>query len=77
MERSAPADARKEQAVGIFDKIKDAADSHESQVEAGVDKLGDRVDERTGNKYATFVDKGQGLLKDRIGEPPADQAPEA
>ena len=35
------------QAMGIFDKAKDAIGEHSEQVDAGVDKAGDFVDEKT------------------------------
>lgn len=55
--------------MGLFDDLKAAADSREDQVEQGIDKVGDIVDEKTGDKYAGQVDQAQDFLKDRIGEP--------
>lgn len=55
--------------MGLFDDLKAAADSREDQVEQGIDKVGDIVDEKTGGKYAGQVDQAQDFLKDRIGEP--------
>ncbi|MFZ2259225.1 MAG: antitoxin [Luteococcus japonicus] len=66
-------------AHGIFDKVKevinggegslankarDAANSHEVQVDQGIDKAGDFVDGKTDAKYA---DKVQDFLKDETG----------
>lgn len=53
--------------MGLFDDIKAAADSHEGQVEQGVDKVGDTIDSKTEGKYADKVDQAQDFLKDRIG----------
>jgi hypothetical protein len=47
------ADSFKEKAEQAVDKI--GAD----RVKEGVEKLGDKVDERTGGKYADHIDKGQ------------------
>ncbi|MDN5563346.1 antitoxin protein of toxin-antitoxin system [Luteococcus japonicus] len=68
--------------MGIFDKVKevinggegslankarDAANSHEAQVDQGIDKAGDFVDGKTDAKYADKVDQGQDFLKDETG----------
>jgi len=63
--------------MGIFDEIKDAVDTHEAQIEAGVDRGADAIDEITGGRFAEQVDQAQEFLKDHIGaeDAPAD-APE-
>ena len=65
--------------MGIFDKVKDAAsednvdqaktfvNEHESQVDEGVERAGDMVDARTGDRYASSVDQGQKFLEDKTG----------
>ena len=60
--------------MGIFDKAKDALSEHSEHVDAGIEKAGDQVDQRTGGKYAEHVDKGQDSASDRVrdyadGEP--------
>ena len=52
--------------MGIFDKAKDALSEHSEQADAGIEKAGDLVDERTGNKYAEQVDKAQDLAAKRV-----------
>ena len=59
--------------MGLLDDMKAAADSHEGQLEQGIDKVGDVVDEKTGSKYAGQVDQAQDFLKDRIGQPEQPQ----
>ena len=59
--------------MGIFDKAKDAMGEHGEQVDAGIDKAGDFVDERTDSKYVDEVDKGQELAKEKLRERGADQ----
>jgi hypothetical protein len=61
------------QAMGIFDKAKDAIGEHSEQVDAGIDKAGDFVDEKTDSKYVEQVDQGQEMAKDKLREFTADQ----
>ena len=53
--------------MGFMDKAKDFADKHDEQVDQGIEKAGDQVDQRTGNKYASQVDKGQDAAQQRTG----------
>jgi len=65
--------------MGIFDTVKDAVsednvdrgktfvNEHEAQVDQGVERAGDMVDERTGDRYASQVDRGQAFLEDKTG----------
>jgi hypothetical protein len=59
--------------MGIFDKAKDAMGEHSEQVDAGIDKAGDAVDERTGSKHAGQVDQGQEMAKDKLADFTADE----
>jgi MT0933-like antitoxin protein len=59
--------------MGIFDKAKDAMSGQQDKVDAGVEKAGDMVDERTESKYAEQVDQGQEMAKDKLGGPTDDQ----
>ena len=54
--------------MGIFDDIKNAADTNEEKVEAVIDQAGDFIDQKTDGKYADKVDQAQDFLKDKIGE---------
>lgn len=67
--------------MGIFDKVQEAAggngdavdkaknlvNEHEQQVDQGIDKAGDAIDQRTGDKFGDQVDKGQQVLQDKTG----------
>jgi len=65
--------------MGIFDKVKDAVsednvdtgktlvNDHEAQVDEGVERAGDMVDQRTGDRYDDRVDQGEKLLESRTG----------
>ena len=62
--------------MGIFDKAKDALSEHSEQADSGIEKAGDFVDERTDNKYAEQVDKGQDFAADRVRDYAAEDQPE-
>ncbi|HEY6813741.1 MAG TPA: antitoxin [Propionibacteriaceae bacterium] len=59
--------------MGIFDKAKDAMSGQQDKVDAGVEKAGDMVDEKTGDKYTEQVDQGQEMAKDRLSGYTSDQ----
>ena len=59
--------------MGIFDKAKDALSGQEDKVDAGVERAGDMVDERTEGKYGEQVDRGQDLANEKLGEMTGDQ----
>ena len=59
--------------MGIFDKAKDAMGEHGEQVDAGIEKAGDFVDERTDSKYVDQVDQGQEVAKEKLRKGSADQ----
>lgn len=52
--------------MGIFDQIKDAAQANAAEVEQGIDRVGDLVDEKTGGQYAAQVDQAQDFLKSQL-----------
>jgi len=54
--------------MSFMDKAKDLADKHDEQVDQGLDKAGDQVDQRTGNKYSSQIDKGVDQAQQRTGE---------
>ncbi|MFP3992662.1 antitoxin [Streptomyces sp. E11-3] len=49
--------------MGVFDKIKNKLHMGEDTIE----RAGDKVDEKTGGKYADQVDKAQDAAKDAMG----------
>jgi hypothetical protein len=59
--------------MGIFDKAKDALSGQQDKVDAGVEKAGDMVDERTEGKYAEQVDQGQDMARDKLSDMSTDQ----
>ena len=59
--------------MGIFDRAKDAMSGHSDQIDAGVEKAGDMVDEKTEGKYAEQVDKGQDMARDKLADMNADE----
>ena len=54
--------------MGIFDKAKDAMSGQSEQADAGIEKAGDMVDEKTEGKYAEQVDQGQEMAKHKLSE---------
>ncbi|MER6084876.1 MULTISPECIES: antitoxin [unclassified Streptomyces] len=62
--------------MSMLDKLKGMLKGHEDQAKQGVQKGGDMIDQRTGNKYQSQVDMGQKQADDYIererrqGNPP-------
>ncbi|MFK0158402.1 antitoxin [Streptomyces sp. NPDC090499] len=62
--------------MSMLDKLKGMLKGHEDQARQGVQKGGDMIDERTGNKYQSQVDTAQKQADDYIerqrrqGDPP-------
>ena len=54
--------------MSFLDKAKEFADKHDKQVDQVMEKVGDQVDERTGNKYSSQIDKGVDQAQQRTGE---------
>jgi MT0933-like antitoxin protein len=50
---------------GLTDKIKNLVDKHDKQVDQGITKAGDMVDERTGKKHSEQIDKAADKLRER------------
>ncbi|MFE5401908.1 antitoxin [Streptomyces sp. NPDC056580] len=55
--------------MSFMDKIKGMLKGHEDMADKGVDKGGDYIDQRTGNKYQSQVDTGQDRLRNEFGKP--------
>ncbi|MGH9235727.1 MAG: antitoxin [Acidimicrobiales bacterium] len=54
--------------MGFMDKVKSMFGQHADKAEGGIDKAGDFIDDKTGDKYADHVDKGQDAAKDALGK---------
>lgn len=54
--------------MGFLDKAKDLLNKHDDKVDQTLDKVGDQIDERTGNKYSEHIDKGVQAAQERTGE---------
>jgi hypothetical protein len=52
----------------FFDKVKNLADQHDEKVDQALDKIGDVVDDKTGNKYSEHIDKGVDFAQEHTGE---------
>jgi hypothetical protein len=53
--------------MGFLDKAKEFADKHDEQVDQGLEKAGDQIDQRTGNKYSSQIDKGVDQAQEHTG----------
>ncbi|MGW0839503.1 antitoxin [Streptomyces sp. NPDC002787] len=53
--------------MSVMDKLKQMLKGHEEQAGKGVDRAGDRVDERTQGKYSGQVDTAQERLRQQFG----------
>ncbi|WP_036377354.1 antitoxin [Micromonospora sp. ATCC 39149] len=52
----------------FLDKAKDFADKHDKQVDQGIEKAGDMVEQRSGGKHDNQIDKGVDMAQRRTGE---------
>jgi len=59
--------------MGFMDRIKSLAGKHDDKLDQGVQKAGEKLDERTGNKYEAQIDKGVDEVQRRTGG--GDQVP--
>lgn len=53
--------------MGFLDKAKDFVDQHDEQVDQLLEKAGEQIDERTGNKYTSHIDKGVDAAQEHTG----------
>ncbi|MFJ1706073.1 antitoxin [Kitasatospora sp. NPDC088346] len=59
--------------MSMLDKLKGMMKGHEDTARHGVEKAGDAIDEKTGNKYQSQVDTAQQKANEQIDrQPPTD-----
>ena len=68
--------------MSAFDNMKDQGEDfleqHGDQADAGIDKAGDAIDERTGGEHSEQIDQGAQRAKDALGNLGGqDDAPES
>jgi hypothetical protein len=51
----------------LTDRAKDFADTHDEQVDRGIERAGDQADQRTGGKHGEHVDKAVDAAQRRTG----------
>ncbi|RPE45957.1 antitoxin protein of toxin-antitoxin system [Streptomyces sp. Ag109_O5-1] len=61
--------------MSMLDKLKGMLKGHEDQARQGVEKGGDMIDERTGDKYRSQVDMAQKQADDYIDRQRNQQNP--
>lgn len=54
--------------MSMFDKAKQFAADNPDKVDQGVDKVGDAIDAKTGNKHAEHVDKAQEAARNHLNK---------
>jgi len=54
--------------TALMDRARGMLHGHGDQVNKGVDKAGQMVDERTGNRYADQISTGTGKAKEMLAE---------
>lgn len=54
-------------AKGLADKAKGLVEGHEDQVDQAVEKAGDLIDDKTGDKYKGQIDQGQKFVEEKLG----------
>jgi hypothetical protein len=54
--------------MGFLDKAKDLLNKHDDKVDQALEKIGDQIDERTGNKYSEHIDKAVQKAQEQTGE---------
>ena len=52
--------------MGFLDKVKDLVSKNTDKVDAAIEKVGDVVDQKTGEKYKGAVDKVQDAAKKAV-----------
>jgi uncharacterized protein YycO len=62
-------------AKGMAEKAKNLATEHADQVQSAVQKVGDVIDEKTGEKYKGQIDKGQQFVADHLGKKDEEPQP--
>ena len=59
--------------MGFLDDAKKMAAEHDQQVDQAIEKAGDLVDEKTGDKFTDKVDRAQDFAEEHTGD--GDTAP--
>lgn len=57
--------------MGIFDKAKDLAGQHNEQVDQGIDKVADLIDQKTGGQHSDKIDQAAEQAKKSLDDPNA------
>lgn len=54
--------------MGIFDKAKDLANQHNAQVDQGIDKAAEIIDQKTGGQHTDKIQEGAQQAKDAVDD---------
>jgi hypothetical protein len=53
--------------MGFLDRAKEFAEQHDEQVDQALERAGEEVDKRTGERYSEQIDRGVDLAQERTG----------
>jgi antitoxin protein of toxin-antitoxin system len=65
---AAHADWKTQEMDDFLNKAKQLADEHDEQVDQALERVGQEIDERTGNRFTSQIDKGVDFAQERTGE---------
>jgi hypothetical protein len=54
--------------MSIIDKVKGLLGQHSDKAEQGIDKAGETINDKTGDKYSDQVESAQQKAKDMLGK---------
>jgi hypothetical protein len=63
--------------MGFLDKVKDLVSKNTDKVDAAIEKVGDVVDQKTGDKYKGAVDKVQDAATKAVDGTQQQEPPQA
>ena len=61
--------------MGFLDKVKEVWSKNTEKVDAAIEKAGDVLDQKTGDKYKSVVDKVQETAKKAVDDTKAPETP--
>jgi antitoxin protein of toxin-antitoxin system len=53
--------------MSFLDRAKELADQHDDKFDQALERAGDLIDERTGEKYTEHIDRGVDLAQEHTG----------
>jgi hypothetical protein len=54
--------------MSFLDRAKELADQHDDKIDQALERVGDEVDKRTGEKYSDQIDRGVDFAQEHTGD---------